>query len=188
MSSQEGRNPDAASRAAHASLSLAGTDAADALDFAGFANTMASLASTVCVATAALGDERYGRTVTAVTSLSAQPPTLLVSIAKDSDLARLIEETKRFSLSLLAQGQQAIGDAFAGKGDVTDRFGIGTWEKWPSGQPKLAGAASSIECRLAGTIELDDRRVFIGVLIGAETSEASPLIWYERSYHGLAPL
>lgn len=187
MSSQEGRKPDAAAMAAHASLSIADADTADALDFARFADSMASLASTVCVATAALGGERYGRTVTAVTSLSPQPPTLLVSITRDSDLARLIARTGRFSLSLLAEGQEAVGNAFAGKGEVADRFGIGQWETWPSGQPKLKGAASSIECRLAGSIELDTRCVFIGLLVGAETSGTPPLLWYERGYRSLAP-
>ena len=168
-------------------LSCPGADMPGALDFAHFADTMASLAATVCVATSADGDERYGRTVTAVTSLTAQPPSILVSITKGSDLARLIEKTEQFSLSLLADDQEEIGNAFAGKLSLEDRFKIGVWGQWPSGQPKLAGAATSIECKLAGVVEMDTHCLFIGILVSAEKTEASPLLWYEREYHTLAP-
>lgn len=168
-------------------LSCAGADVSNALDFAHFADTMASLASTVCVATAADGDMRLGRTITAVTSLTAQPPSILISITKGSDLARLIERTGRFSLSLLADDQNEIGNAFAGKLNVDDRFALGSWSSWPSGQPKLAGAATSIECKLAGIVEMDTHSLFIGILIGAETTTATPLLWYERGYHTLTP-
>lgn len=186
MPPEKVRKPAADAEAAHAALSLAGADIPDALDFAGFADTMASLASTVCIAAAADGEERYGRTVTAVTSLSPQPPTLLVSITTGSDLARLIERTGRFSINLLAEGQEAVGDAFAGKSEVTDRFSIGRWDKWPSGQPRLMGAKTAIECTLTGSVTLDTRRVFIGVLVGAQTTGAAPLLWYDRGYRTLA--
>lgn len=167
------------------SLSPASAAIGDALDFAHFTDTMSRLATTVCIAASALGEERHARTVTAVTSLSARPPSLLVSITKDTDLARLIAKTGRFSLHFLAQGQEKVGDAFAGKLDIEDRFSVGRWTQWPSGQPRLEGAATAIECRVAGTIELDTHCLFVGVLTGAETSDAEPLVWYRRGYHAL---
>ncbi len=169
-----------------AALSPASVDIPDALEFSRFAETMSNFAATVCVAASADGDERYGRTVTAVTSLSHEPPSLLVSITRGSDLERLIARTGRFSLNLLAEGQEAVGNAFAGKIETADRFAIGNWERWPSGQPRLAGAATAIECRVAGSVELDTHCLFIGVLVGSESSGAKPLLWHRRGYRNLA--
>lgn len=176
---------DAAAASRRVSMSPASAAIGDALDFAHFTDTMSRLAATVCVAAAASGVERHARTVTAVTSLSARPPSLLVSITRGSDLARLIAKTGRFSLNLLAEGQEEVGDAFAGKLEIEDRFSVGRWTRWPSGQPRLQGAATAIECRVAGSVDLDTHCLFVGVLTGAETSEAKPLIWYRRGYHGL---
>jgi flavin reductase (DIM6/NTAB) family NADH-FMN oxidoreductase RutF len=167
-------------------LSLAGGAIGDALDFAHFADTMASHAATVCIATSAWGDERHGRTVTAVTSLSAEPPSLLVSITRGSQLADMVLKSGGFSLNLLAHGQQELGDIFAGKRVVPDRFAIGEWGSWTSGQPKLAGAATVIDCRVAGIVELDTHTLFVGVLVGAETSDRKPLLWYRRGYRELS--
>ncbi|WP_196260899.1 flavin reductase family protein [Pelagibacterium limicola] len=172
--------------AAHAEVSPAAADVPGALDFPHFADTMSTLAATVCIATAAAGDRRLGRTVTAVTSLSAQPPSLLVSITRGSDLEKLIAETGRFSLNLLAEGQEAIGDAFAGRSPVAERFSVGIWEKWASAQPRLAGAATNIDCRVAACIEMDTHCLFVGVLVASEISDRRPLLWYRRGYRTLS--
>ena len=172
-----------ASRSVSMSPATAGID--DALDLAHFTDTMSRLAATVCIAASADESERHARTVTAVTSLSAQPPSLLISITKGSDLARLIARTSRFSLNLLAEDQQEIGDAFAGKLRLEDRFSVGHWTQWPSGQPRLEGAATAIECRVAGSVDMDTHCLFVGVLTGARTSEKKPLMWYRRGYHML---
>lgn len=179
---------DARPAVARTALSPAHAGVPGALDFGHFADAMASLASTVCVATAATGEMRHGRTVTAVTSLSATPPSLLVSITRGSDLAKAIAEEGRFSLNLLAEGQEAVGDAFAGKIAVADRFSVGQWDAWTSGQPRLAGAATAIDCELAGIVEMDTHCLFVGVLVEARTSDAEPLLWYERQYRTLAEL
>ncbi|MCD7060572.1 flavin reductase family protein [Pelagibacterium xiamenense] len=157
----------------------------DALDFAHFANTMATLAGTVCVVTAGRGPNRVGRTITSLISLSATPPSLMVSITKNSDLDHTMRAEGGFSVAMLATDQFGISDAFAGQRAPEQRFEIGTWETWPSGRPKLIGAATSIDCRIAGMIELDTHRLFAGVLINAETAHTPPLIWRERGYRHL---
>lgn len=165
---------------------LGGHDYPNALPFDRFADTMASLASTVCVVTAGSGIEATGRTVTSVISVSATPSTLLVSITRDSELAQTIETTQGFSLALLAHHQREIGNAFAGKGSQQDRFAIGTWDHWPSGRPVLEGATANIDCRLAGTVTLDTHCLYLGVLIDSRIVHTPPLIWRERGYRALA--
>lgn len=160
-----------------------GGTAPDAVDFVPFADTMASLAAAVCIATAGTGEDRTGRTVTAVASLSATPPSLIVSITKGSELANTIRATGGFSLSVLAQGQEAVSDAFAGKGPVGERFATGSWDHWPSGRPYLSGAVAAIDCRLAGVIEMDTHFLFAGVMIGAQRNGETPaLVWHQRGY------
>lgn len=152
-----------------------------------FRAVMAGMASTVCVVTARRGDEMVGRTVTSVLSLSATPPALLVSIDIVSRLADLIAKTGGFSLAMLASGQTEIADAFAGKLEAEHRFGLGRWDKWPSGHPKLTGAVTTLDCDVIGSMETGTHVLFAGAIVEAETStERMPLIWQRHGYHGLS--
>ncbi len=151
-----------------------------------FANTLSHLAATVCVASAGKGAESLGRTVTATFSLSANPPSIVVSIRADSPLAALIAAEQGFSLAMLAEGQDLIADAFAGKIEASKRYLIGVWADWPSGRPRLLGAAAALDCLLSASIEVGDHMLFVGTIVATETStHADPLIWSRRRYQSL---
>ena len=147
---------------------------------------MGSLASSVSVVTGAYEGEVLGRTVTSLFSLALTPPTILISIDMMSRLADVIAKSKRFSVSILAQDQQVIGDAFAGRFGDMDRFAFGVWGQWPSGNPQLYGAATSMDCELVGAIEAAGHMLFAGTLIEAEVTDKAPLLWHKRHYRGLA--
>lgn len=154
-----------------------------------FRSAMAGMGSTVCVVAARRGEEVVGRTVTAVLSLSANPPAVLVSIDIVSRLADLIAKTGGFSLAMLATDQSEIADAFAGKLEGEARFGLGHWGRWPSGQPQLHGAVTTFDCDVIGAMETGTHVLFAGAVVEAETAtDRTPLIWQRRSYHGLGPL
>ena len=158
------------------------TDAGPASQFTG---AMSTLAAAVTVVTARIGDEQHGRTVTAMLSLSAEPPAVMVSITRDTELAQTIEAAGRFSLSVLAQGQETVADAFAGWGPQ-DRFANAHWEHWPSGQPLLSGAATSLDCVLAGSIVMDTHTLYAGIVTHTRSfPDRAPLIWHRRSYKAL---
>lgn len=151
-----------------------------------FRAAMAGMASTVCVVAARRGEEMVGRTVTSVFSLSATPPSILISIDIVSRLADIIAKTGGFSVSMLASGQTEIADAFAGKLAAEHRFGLGRWGQWPSGHPKLAGAMTMLDCDVIGSMETGTHVLFAGAIIEAEThSERMPLLWQRHGYHGL---
>ena len=153
-----------------------------------FRAAMSAMASTVSVVTARQGDERVGRTVTSMLSLSAAPPTLLVSIDIVSRLADVIAKSGGFSIALLADDQQDIADAFAGRVDPEGRFDLGSWSEWPSGHPMLLGAATALDCEVVGAIETGTHVLFAGVVIEAETiTSRSPLLWQRHDYHRLVP-
>lgn len=152
-----------------------------------FRAAMSAIGSTVHVVTARRGDERLGRTVTSLMSLAAEPPTLLVSIDMMSRLADLIAQTGGFSVAALAQEQQAIADAFAGRVQASERFNLGEWSAWPSGHPMLLGAASALDCEVIGSIETGTHVLFAGAIVDAETTTSrSPLVWQRHGYHRLA--
>lgn len=150
-----------------------------------FRAVMGSIASSVSVVTAAHEGEVLGRTVTSLFALELTPPTLLVSIDLMSRLADLIAKSGRFSVSILARDQQVIGDAFAGRFGDMDRFAFGVWGQWPSGNPQLYGAATSIDCEVSGSIETPTHVLFAGGLIETEISAKDPLIWHRKHYRGL---
>lgn len=104
-------------------------DAIGAVSKREFADAMSRMAATVSVVTACDAGEAHGRTVTAVLSLSAEPPMVLVSVKSDSALATAILSDGGFSLAMLAEGQEMIGDAFAGKVPHAQRFLIGVWSE-----------------------------------------------------------
>jgi flavin reductase (DIM6/NTAB) family NADH-FMN oxidoreductase RutF len=150
-----------------------------------FRETMGSMAATVSVVTTTHARETIGRTVTAALSLGANPPSVLVSIDITARLADLILMSRGFSMAMLAQGQELIGDAFAGKlGD--DRFTYGEWGSWPSGNPMLMGAVATLDCELIGTIETGTHVLFAGAIVHSEISpQLEPLIWHRHRYRTL---
>lgn len=150
-----------------------------------FRETMAAMASTVSVVTTTHARETIGRTVTAALSLGITPPSMLISIDITSRLADLILMSRGFSLAMLAQGQEMIGDAFAGKlGD--DRFTYGEWGSWPSGNPLLMGAATAVDCELIGSIETGTHVLFAGAVVHSEVHpELEPLVWHRQRYRTL---
>ncbi|OMQ41502.1 flavin reductase family protein [Ensifer sp. 1H6] len=151
-----------------------------------FADTMARLASTVCVVSSGSGSECLGRTATAVFSLSANPPSIVVSIKADSGLADTISKQDGFALAMLAQGQELVADAFAGRVAAASRYLVGIWADWPSGRPRLLGAAAGLDCVLSASILVGDHRLFVGTIIATETAAyADPLLWSERQYQAL---
>ncbi len=164
----------------------AGTASADPQ---AFRDAMATLAATVCVVTCGSGDARLGRTVTAAISLGVAPPSILVSIAAGSELAARIRDTGQFSYAMLADTQDAIADAFAGKLAAAERFFEGDWQVWPSGQPRLNDSVASMDCVVANAFEAEGHILFVAhVRDIARSPERKPLLWYGRSFNAVQPL
>ena len=150
---------------------------------------MAAMASTVSLVTARRGDERIGRTVTSVMSLSMNPPTILISIDILSRLADLIAKTGGFSFAMLADDQSEVADAFAGRVAAEERFDRGQWDEWPSGHPMLQGAVTALDCEVIGSMATGTHVLFAGAIIEAEAiTSRTPLLWQRHRYHGLSGL
>jgi flavin reductase ActVB len=153
-----------------------------ATDQTAFRNAMARFASGVTVVTARNADGAFvGFTASAFSSLSLDPPLLLVCLQKDADCYRAFMESDNFAVSILAHGQAEIAMRFATK--AIDKLAdtpvtLGTI----AGLPLVSGASAHCECRMHQRVNGGDHTILVGQVIRAEISDAEPLLHYDRMF------
>ncbi len=142
---------------------------------------MRHVAGTVYAVTTAQGGEPCGILATAVSSLSFDPPSLLVCINQAASLHGPLASAETFCVNVLGLGNRDVAEQFAqGRGE--ERFGVGEWEQW-HGLPVLATAQSSFVCRRAHRHDFGTHTIFIGELLAARhRPHAAPLTYYDRNY------
>jgi flavin reductase (DIM6/NTAB) family NADH-FMN oxidoreductase RutF len=144
-----------------------------------FREAMARLAAGVAVVTARRSDEHpCGLVATSVSSFSASPPSLLVSVGHSSRCHDALTDGDEFGVHLLAADQESVAHVFAGLGD--DKFAGVDWS-WDHGVPRIAGALAYVRCRRAALFELYDHSVLVGNVTGGEVRDAEPLVYMARS-------
>ena len=135
--------------------------------------------STVCVVTTALDGERFGLTATAVSSVSAEPPRLLVCINKSGTTHDRILASGRFCVNVLAEEQDKVAMVFAGMGgSADDRFDTGEWTTLKTGSPVLVGAAAVFDCVLGETLDQSTHRVVFGDVVATSECRGSDTLLY----------
>ncbi|MCH8051369.1 MAG: flavin reductase family protein [Chloroflexi bacterium] len=152
------------------------------LDPTDFRDAMARFASGVTVVTTRDGTGKaVGFTASAFSSLSLDPPLLLVCLQKDADCYAAFMEAEQFGVSILAQGQSPIAIRFATKA-------IDKWEGTPSeagsatGIPLIGGAAARLECRTQSRPDGGDHTILIGEVLTADANGNEPLLHFNRSF------
>lgn len=156
-----------------------GQDIAAALANA-FKAAMRRLASTVTIVTACSEGRRHGMTATAVTSLTASPPSLLVCINRSASIHDPVVKTGRFCVNLLACDHDHLVPIFSGKMMGEERFASGNWIEDESSIPYLANAQANVFCTVVKSMSHGSHSILIGdvgkvVLSGA----SSPLLYQE---------
>ncbi|MFI5668033.1 flavin reductase family protein [Streptomyces sp. NPDC051704] len=150
-----------------------------------FRDAMAHLAAPVAVVTTLdAAGRRWGFTASAVTSVSMEPPLLLVGIGRESSCHRALTTSDEFVVNLLGEEHRATARVFATPD--TDRFAAsGGFEPWPgTGLPYLPAATAAFRCRRAGVVPAGDHDLVLGELVGIRTgASAAPLVWYQRDFH-----
>lgn len=132
-----------------------------------FVQAMGQHAAAVCVVTTAHNGTRYGLTATAVSSVCAAPPRLLVCVNKTGLTHRMIGEAGVFCVNVLGEEQETLAKGFAGLlGKTHDRFSIGEWSTLVTGAPVLAKTSAVFDCQLAETIDQFTHSIFIGEVVG----------------------
>jgi len=154
---------------------------------------MGSAACTVNVVTTDGPSGRFGVTVSAMSSVSAdgERPTLLVCVHHLSAAAKAIIENGVFAVNVLNENQSHISDTFAGRIKQPDgnKFSCTEWQLATTGAPCVAGALVTFDCRLLSRQTVGTHHVFIGAVEDVVTSDkGQPLIYANRSYGRLTDL
>jgi flavin reductase (DIM6/NTAB) family NADH-FMN oxidoreductase RutF len=155
----------------------------------GFRDVLSRWASGVSVVTTNHEGMLYGLTVSSFSSLSLDPPLVLVCLANTNRIVGMISASQGFAVSILASGQAAASNYFARQGrlptpDFTEIEGDWT----PSGQPVIRGSLAWMVCDLQSSFVEGDHTVVIGRVIDthAET-EGQPLLYWSRRYRSIGP-
>ncbi|MCP3446824.1 flavin reductase family protein [Bradyrhizobium sp. CCGUVB14] len=154
-----------------------------AVSSADFRGAMRHLTGGVSVITAGRGKDITGMTVTSVTSLSVDPPTLIVSINRDASSFPLIRRHGAFGVNILAADQLDVAERFAGKGGLKGaaRFAGSTWVTAVSGVPLLVGALSAVDCEVEEIVERHSHGIVIGRVRDIKNSVRTAALAY---WHG----
>jgi flavin reductase (DIM6/NTAB) family NADH-FMN oxidoreductase RutF len=146
-----------------------------------FRAVLGRFASGVTVITACDANHTpHGMTVSAFSSLSLDPPLVLVCIANDATMAPVIAHTESFAVNVLSSGQEAVSRRFAGKMD--DRFaGVG-YSDGQLGDPVLDDVLASLQCRVVARHPAGDHTIVVGQVEDAAAYEGKPLLYYRGGY------
>ncbi len=131
-------------------------------------------------------DQPYGMTVSSLTSVSLDPPYILVSLARDARTRQAVLQAGFFGVTLLAEDQADLSERFAGLVDSPERFaGVKTFTL-VTGAPLLNEGLAHLDCRVAQTLEVGTHTLVIGAVQAAQKGrEAYPLVYFNRDYRRL---
>jgi len=156
---------------------------ASAISADDFRGAMRHLTGGVSVITAGRGREISGMTVTSVSSLSVDPPSLIVSINRAASSWPLIERHGVFGVNILTADQLDVAERFTGKGGLkgAERFAGAEWTTRASGVPLLVGALTAIDCEVEEIIERHSHAIVIGRVLDVVASQRTAALAY---WHG----
>ncbi|WP_448585053.1 flavin reductase family protein [Thermaurantiacus sp.] len=135
-------------------------------------------ATGVTVVTSLDQSRRVGLTANSFTSVSLDPPLLLVCLAAGVSSLPAIRAFRRFGVSVLAASQRAVAERFARRGG--DRFEVGEWVEAESGVPLLEGAAANFACSVFQDIASGDHVLLVGRIESFRAAPDRPPLLYLR--------
>jgi flavin reductase (DIM6/NTAB) family NADH-FMN oxidoreductase RutF len=144
-------------------------------------------ATGVAIVTCQDADGPAGLTTNAVTSLSLDPLLLLVCFDNSSRTLAAVRSARRFAVNVLRAGQEDLAAVFASKRVAREKFEAVT-HTVAHGVPVLDDALAWVACELVELLPGGDHTIGIGSVIGGDTTEGEPLVFYRGAYlTGLRP-
>ena len=151
-----------------------------------FRKVMGHFVTGVTVVTTLEGGGPHGITVNALSSVSLEPPLVVVALDRRRYITPKVHATGRFAVNVLGEHQQALADCFAGAPVQPGReqFCGAAWQPGRSGMPLLDGAIATLECTVVGVHTIGDHDLFIGQVEALHIDEhhPQPLLYYRRRY------
>jgi len=151
-----------------------------------FRKVMGHFVTGVSVVTTLDGETPQGITVNALSSVSLQPPLVMVALDRRRFITPTVRRAGRYAVNILAESQQALSDCFAGAPVSPGReaFCGAAWHAGATGLPLIDGAIASLECSVVQTFSAGDHDLFIGRVdaLVNEEHHPQPLLYYRRRY------
>jgi flavin reductase (DIM6/NTAB) family NADH-FMN oxidoreductase RutF len=155
-----------------------------------FRGAMRHLTGGVSVITAGRGSDISGMTVTSVSSLSVEPPSLIVSVNRAASSWPLLKRYGHFGVNILTADQIDIAERFTGKGGLNGaaRFAGAEWTTRASGVPLLVGALAAIDCEVEDIVERHSHAIVIGRVRDLQLSaRTAALAYWQGRYVTIDP-
>jgi flavin reductase (DIM6/NTAB) family NADH-FMN oxidoreductase RutF len=152
-----------------------------------FRSAMRQVVSPVAVIAAQSKKTRGGLTATAVCSATADPPTILVCVNRNSSAEPIIANSRAFSVNFLDEDQSHIARLFsAPKLDSDKRFAEGVWRRGVTGSPVLEGAVGVFDCQVVEIVPCGTHSIFLGRVLAVGSSESNPLLYRDGFFRRMA--
>ena len=146
-----------------------------------FRRACAKFATGVAVATASGEDSTpHGMTVNSFTSVSLDPPLVLMCVDHSSNLFELFRRCSHYGINVLNAHQEELSNRFAQRG--FDRFDGVEWHRGRTGVPLLGGAIAQFECEVRHRVEAGDHTILIAEALYAEWHQGTPVIYFDSGY------
>lgn len=127
-----------------------------------------------------------GMTATSFSSVSLDPPQILVCINQTADTGDAVLEGKTFAVNILKADQQEISNEFAGGASQEERFANVAWHQGQIGSPVIDDALASLECTVVDQVQAGTHWVIIGEVQAVSCRDGEPLMYYNSGYRGLS--
>ena len=153
-----------------------------------FRNVLGHFATGVTVVTGMADGVPLGLAANAFSSVSLDPPLILVCMAATSETWPAIRKTGAFAVNVLGEHQEEISRRFGRK--EVDRFASVEWETAATGSPVFPDALAWIDCTIENEHSAGDHTVVIGrvVALARQPEGGRPLLFFQGGYGRLAPL
>lgn len=156
------------------------------MDGEAFRDVMGRFATGISVITT-LDEARLpaGITVSAMSSVSLDPPLVMVALARKRFITPIVSTSGRFAVNVLRHDQQALSDCFAHApvSPGREEFCGAEWGPGPTGLPLLDGTLAALECSVVRTFSVGDHELFIGRVDSLRVDgEGDPLLYFRRQY------
>lgn len=155
----------------------------DAVGLDEFRALFRSVPSAVAVVATRADDHVHATTVSAFSSLSAEPPLVMMALERSSDLLAALRGSRSFGLNVLAVGQEELALRCAAKG--REKLPPEAWDP-QAPQPRLPDAAAWCECSVTDLLEGGDHIIVVALVNSSQRSDRGPLVYQDHAFHALS--
>ena len=155
------------------------------IDARAFRDVCSRFVTGVCVVTSFGPDGPSGMTANAVTSLSLEPPLMIVCFDRTARTLGAVEHSRRLAIQFLAHDQELVASRFASKAAEAEKFELVEWSD-RGGVPALAGCLAGLGCEVRELVPGGDHLIAVAEVVDLWSTEGDPLVFFRGDYWALS--